>query len=480
MCAVATSGAAIALFPIGTAAGVAAALVACACGGWLLNRPMFSLALMAAAIVVFENDTQGFLPIGHYLYVRFSAVRLAPADVLVLLAVGAAVLGVVRSRRPLIWPGQFSGPLLVVAVAIIWGVVVGKTGSGSSVDLLNEARPLVVLVLVPIAVVNVVRDRPTLRRAASVVAGLAVLKAAEGMIGWLLGAGRPIAGSHITYYEPTANFVLLVFVLTIFAAFLLEGRVSWWATAAWVLSAATLALSFRRSFWIAAAVGVAIVLLATTRRRRRPLLLVGLVVVGVALAAGVRAGGGTETTALAARLQSLSPSNLSANAEDAYRLDEQRNVEAELRKHPVTGLGLGVPWTPRYPLTESYAGATSYTHVVFFWWWLKLGLPGLVALLWFWGTGIATAVRVGFRDPDRWGRAWGIGLAGALVGMLAAETTGSFTGVDLRYTVVLGVAVGLVAVADRLSRDPAPGRSAGEPVGTVTWLRAWGLAAPRW
>ena len=44
------------------------------------------------------------------------------------------------------------------------------------------------------------------------------------------------------------------------------------------------------------------------------------------------------------------------------------------------GLGLGVPWTPRYPLTESYAGATGYTHVVVLWWWLKLGLPGLVKL----------------------------------------------------------------------------------------------------
>jgi hypothetical protein len=366
-------------------------------------------------------------------------------------------------------------------MALVWGLVMGKTGAASSVDLLNETRTLVVLLIVPLAVVNVVDDRATLRRMVVLVAGLAVFKAFEGMVGWLLGAGRPLAGSHITYYEPTANFVLLVVCLAIFAAFLLEGRVSWWVAGAGALSAVTLALSYRRSFWIAAAVGVTFVLAMTTGRRRRPYMLLAVGIVGLSLAVGLRAGGGTESSTLAARLQSLKPSSLSANAEDAYRLDEQRNVEAELRKHPVTGLGLGVPWTPRFPLTESYAGATEYTHVVFFWWWLKLGLPGLLALLSLLGVAIVTAFRIGRRDPDPWGRAWGIGLGSALVGMLAAETTGSFTGVDLRYTVIVGVVIGLLAVADRLSAVPVDDVPIGAPAAVRARVRGrWSGLVPEW
>ena len=479
--AVVAMAAAITLLPVGAPVVIAAGVLAVAAGVWLLNRPAQSLALMIVAVVVCESDTQGFLPVTHWLYVRFPVVRLAPADLLVLLAFASAVLGRIRARRPLSAPGVFSAPLALVAVATVWGVIMGKTGPVSGVDLLNEARPLVVLLIVPLAVVNVVDDRATLRRMVALLAGLAVFKGAEGMVGWLLGAGRPLAGSHITFYEPTANFVLLALSLSIFAAFLLEGRVTWWAAGAGALMVVTLALSFRRSFWIAAVVGVVFVVAATSGRRRRPFVLLAIAIVGLSLAVGVRAGGGTESSALTARLQSLAPSSLSANAEDAYRLDEQRNVEAEIRQHPVTGLGLGVPWTPRFPLTESYAGATAYTHVVFFWWWMKLGLPGLVALLSLLGVGIVTAFRIGMRDPDPWGRAIGVGLGSALVGMLAAETTGSFTGVDLRYTVMLGVVIGLLAVADRLSALPAINAPEGGAAGLRTRARGrWARFVPEW
>jgi len=112
---------------------------------------------------------------------------------------------------------------------------------------------------------------------------------------------------------------------------------------------------------------------------------------------------------------------------------------------------------------------------------MKLGLPGLVALLSLLGVGIVTAFRIGTRDPDPWGRAIGVGLGSALVGMLAAETTGSFTGVDLRYTVMLGVVIGLLAVADRLSALPAINAPEGGAAGLRTRARGrWARFVPEW
>ena len=38
------------------------------------------------------------------------------------------------------------------------------------------------------------------------------------------------------------------------------------------------------------------------------------------------------------------------DAKAGYRIDELQNVTAELREHPVTGLGLGGQWVARHPL----------------------------------------------------------------------------------------------------------------------------------
>ena len=50
-------------------------------------------------------------------------------------------------------------------------------------------------------------------------------------------------------------------------------------------------------------------------------------------------------TPIVKRARSLEPSKVEENAQDRYRLDELRNVTAEIRRQPVTGLGLGGQWT---------------------------------------------------------------------------------------------------------------------------------------
>ena len=71
----------------------------------------------------------------------------------------------------------------------------------------------------------------------------------------------------------------------------------------------------------------------------------------------------------------------------------------------------------------------------------------MVAAVW-------TGLRVWRTDLDRRVQGAGLGLAAALVGLAVAETTGSFSGVEPRETVLLAVMLGWLAAAQRLRTTP--------------------------
>ena len=109
------------------------------------------------------------------------------------------------------------------------------------------------------------------------------------------------------------------------------------------------------------------------------------------------------------RLTSLSPSKLAANPEDRYRIDERRNVVAELRDHPVAGLGMAQPWAARYPLSVEHEGGRFYVHFAVLWWWLKMGILGLVAYVGVMAAGVVLGLRIWRRATDEVIRAGGPG-----------------------------------------------------------------------
>ena len=107
---------------------------------------------------------------------------------------------------------------------------------------------------------------------------------------------------------------------------------------------ASLLLSYRRSFWIASVLGLLLVLvLGTSPTGRRMLVPAGL---GLALAIWLLGSINFQTQLpIVKRATSLNPTSIEANAEDRYRLDERADVTAEIRAHPITGLGMTIPWT---------------------------------------------------------------------------------------------------------------------------------------
>ena len=446
--ALATGAALVLLGPVGGLLPLAAVAVALT-----VARPRALLLLYVVAIVVLENDSLGFLPQRGVIYDGVPSI----ADALFGLLALATLAWLVQQRRPIRLPDPFTPALVLLALAVAAGAILGYTSRGDTTSIANSLRAFVPLLLLPLFVVNVIDTRRRLVQAAGVAAVLAGVKGLEGLIAWRSGAGRPLDGTTITFYEPAANFLLLVVVLGVVAAILLKVTLPLWVRLTLPLAALALVLSYRRNFWIAAVLGLALVVLFSRFQVERRMLLPAAASIVVALAAMLAWGGTPELDGpVAERVGSLSRNQITSNPYERYRLDEQQNVIAEIRASPFVGIGLGVPWSVTHPLPVELEGGRLYAHTVALWYWLKLGVAGLVAYLWLVLATLFTALAVARRSADAVVRAGGIALAAATVGMAVAETTGSFTGVSDRYSILVALAIGWLASARRLAIDDAP------------------------
>jgi hypothetical protein len=418
----------------------------------LLQRPRLTAALAVGVMVVFEgrsDDLLGFAK-GMYDPLPFGP---TPAECLLALAVLAVVIDRLAAQRPLRLAGPLTLPLLLVVLAVAGGAATGHFAGIGTADLIFAARPIVWLVIVPLLIVNVVETEQEVRAALAFGAGLALLKATIGVAGVVAGVGVVVEGATITYYEPTANWLALLGILGALAALLLRARPPVWLLAGTPLLVLSLALSYRRSFWIGAALGVLLVILLGSRPGgRRIVVIVGML---LGLAVWLLALQPLQTEApIVKRAQSLEPTKVEQNAQDRYRIDELQNVTAELREHPVTCLGLGGQWVARHPLGVEHENGRSYTHVVVFWWWMKLGILGLLAYLAVMASMLAMSWQVWRRSTDPLFSAVGLAVLCGLLALAVVETVGSFTGVDPRFTALFGAVGGMIAVMRRLALRP--------------------------
>ncbi|HST56495.1 MAG TPA: O-antigen ligase family protein [Solirubrobacteraceae bacterium] len=423
---------------------------------FVVMRPLLAVALPAVFAVVIEQSTPNALGVqsaqlhdplpGHF----------TPLELMLVLAIVSVSIDAVTHRRIPLGPRPFGPALSLVALGCVVGVIVGHAGGGSFTTISEQLRLIAPLIVMPWLVVNVVPDTTGLRRAIGVLGGLIAVKAGLGLVGFATGQGEQLGGTFgsgvITYYEATMNWLSMTYLLAMLGATLAGVETSRWARWATPLVFLSLLLSYRRSFWLAVLAAAPVVLAVCARRTTRHLMIPALAAIGVVLWLTISAGVVTEVQGpLATRVQSLSPSKLSANAEDRYRIDERRNVLADVREHPFTGLGLAVPWTQRYPLGIQHPGGQLYVHMAVLWWWSKLGMLGLCAYIALMGTIMWQGFRLWFSREDPLIRLGAMAAATGVLGLMTAETTASFTGVDPRLTPVLGAVAGLLAAAGRVA-----------------------------
>lgn len=446
---------------MGPAGAIAPALAAL--GLVLLRYPAASLTLLVASAILVESESRGLLPpVGGFYDV--AALKLTPQDMLLLAGLGGVVLRFAsESERPRL-PEPLTLPLALLGAALVAGMATGYTAHAgvSTGELFHRSLTALYVILVPLLAVNAVRGTRALRIFAALAAGLAAFKAVSGLYAVFSGVGVAVETEAVSYLSPVPNLVMLTFVLGIAAALVRRVKVPSWMLATAPIALLALILSYRRSFWIAAAFTLILVVIVASRQRGKAVLAIGGVSLALALA-GVVAVGSSDPSAspIVERAQTLSPSGIGTNRGDRYRVDERRNVIRDLREHPLTGVGLGVPWEVHYPLAESHD--RRYAHVAVLWFWLAFGPLGAIAYLALFGTALWTAVGIWRRHPDPVVQICAIACFGGLLGLAIVELTASFTAVEPRSSLLVGALLGWLAAAwrDTPQREPKlAGRSA--------------------
>ncbi|MFR0352690.1 O-antigen ligase family protein [Streptomyces sediminimaris] len=264
----------------------------------------------------------------------------SPADAACGLAVlWAAVRTVRQARRPL------TRTAAVVLGLPVVGIAAAATGAVTPGDgITGLARYLQVFVLVPLAVVLLVRDRRDARLVLWSLAALALWQGAVGVHQYLTGTGASYQGADIRAvgtFGPSdvmgmASVVAAGVVVLTALALGTPGRRQRIAAAGCALALLVpLALSFSRGAWIATAAACGTQLLLAGARRAVAVL------TAAAAAAVVLVGGfGVGAAALQERLTSITQVTDAPDQSVVDRYTMWAAATDMWREHPVTGVGL--------------------------------------------------------------------------------------------------------------------------------------------
>lgn len=432
----------------------------------LLVRPVVAVAFVVLLTVLCEGPSFGLLTFTSKLYeVGYKDITLV--DGLVALAIVSVGLDLIRQRRAVRLPRPLIVPYVTLALAMVSGVVVGHAAGASLRFTISSEHVLAYLLLLPLAVANLDLDRRQVTWLLGGAAALAIVKALLGLAEVAGHLGTSIEGvATLSYYEPDANWLIMMAILTVFAAVLARAKPPLWMLLGSPLLVVCLVLSYRRSFWIGAVLGLLLVLMLGTSPVGRRL----LVPVGLSVAAAIWLLGSINFQSqipIVKRAASLAPGKLEANAEDRYRLDERANVLAEIRAHPIEGLGVTIPWaaTAQTLSLEGEGEGRQYVHFAALWFWLKLGVLGLCAYVGVMLGSMWLAWQAWRRSREPLLRAFGLASLCGMVGLVVIDTTASFTGVDPRFTVLFATQVGLLALIARTAGYRSAG---GSPVASAT------------
>ncbi|HEX3360038.1 MAG TPA: O-antigen ligase family protein [Solirubrobacterales bacterium] len=436
----------LAIHAVGPVGAIAPALAVA--GLLLLRYPAAALGLLLVSVVLVDTTDVGLLPAEPRFYEPLGG-GVTILDVLLIVGLLGVLIRTGRELSRPVWPTPFAVPLTILGLALICGMVDAHWARPEvgTKELLHRATYVLYIIVVPILTVNVLRSTKSLRAFAVAAAGLAAWKGISGTYAALAGVGAVVEGQTVSYLEPLSNLVMLAFILGVAIALVRKQKLPLWMLATVPFDVLALALSYRRSFWIGAVLALLVVLVMASRRRGRAVLAIGAVAVALALVATLSFGGAGSGTSspLVARASSLSPGGIDSNRGDRYRNDERRNVIANLHEHPLTGLGLGVPWRIHYPTAEALD--RRYTHLAILAYWLQFGPLGVIAYIALFGSFLWVSFDVFRRHLDPVVKIVSLAIFGAILGLIVVELTATFTGVDPRVSIILGATLGWLSVA---------------------------------
>jgi O-antigen ligase len=272
----------------------------------------------------------------------------------------------------------------------IYGLALGLAKGNNLHRVLFEFRWLLFYLLVP--VFAYAWTAPSLRKsivsgvfwtgalASTVTLAMQLGMLPESIAAWFPHKSTWFAGRErlVSYNQ---SFILFTFLAAV-GVWEMDRRRSW-PTLVGLLAGVSLLLTLSRNMWIGTLLGLLVVGVTAKRSLNlRPM--IGRIFVRLSLVAGaflVLGLGGAEL--FQRRLRQLFGEDLFSDSSVIWRLLEVEFATKAIRRHPLVGNGLGF----RYHDQGAEVGLPYYVHNEYLFAWMKLGVPGLLAMVFALGMG---------------------------------------------------------------------------------------------
>jgi hypothetical protein len=410
-----------------------------------------------------------------------NGVSVSPLEITVVWALAVtsyrnlAATGRILPKTPLLVPFAVFGFFLLL------GFVRGVSRGGDMRAAIFEARPLILLPLVYLLVVNVCRTRQDYRRVFAVALAAITLQALLSLE-YLFGLSPAARDALESLNQHGAAIGANVVLLTSVSA-LAYRRVPWGFRLA--LLAASIPVmwiyivSQRRAAVVALIGGFILFGVMLFWRQRRTFWKVVPVITLLAVAYTGTFWNSESSAAFPAQAVKtvVAPDQASAKDQSSnlYRILETLNLSATVKSSPVLGIGFGQPFLRPYPLADiSVFEFNAYLpHNSFIWVWTKMGFGGFVALLYLIGRTMMQGASRARAAPS------GIDAVVALNAVIFVAMYTVFLYVDIgweaRNVFLLAVAMALSTGplddlrTQRAARRTRPGRPRAPGRGQPTW-----------
>ena len=382
----------------GAALALLAALILLPAALWLFDRRPESGIILILILVAFGSEysqTEWGVRSADQLATIYNR-RVLPGVIASLFdLIFAASLGLWAGRKwlrreALAWlPHRLWLPLLLSLAFTLYALILGLYRLPQDYELyhiMRELRPFVYALALLVMAVDLIATRGRVNFFWRLIILLAFVRGVQGIIRHYLGIGRWYYGTTMVYYDYADTILLLAGMAFLFAWFLGEERRRFWSLALFGLAMTPMVysflFSFRRSFWIGAAVSLALLFLVANRREKwRGLTLTGLGL--LALAALILISG--QADLLGQRLASITDAQ--GDPSNYFRIFDTENVLNAIYESAGLGMGFGsryrvvasIHWLADFIAHVSRTSHNGYLYLA-----MKMGLWGLLSWTLFW------------------------------------------------------------------------------------------------
>jgi hypothetical protein len=439
----------------------------------LWRRPYLAPAVLLAAAVLFEQTIQiPHIPITEKvpMFVGIGPGHLEGADILLIMV---TVIYFVKSKDwgPRWFPRtHVSVAMRAVLACVVMAIVVGHIHHGGFREGMQEARPYVYLAATYFLTSVMVRDRRAIRALLWGFVGAVGFKALQGVYVWI--TGRHLFPKPEAYISHEASYFFVMFVFLVLALWLFDqrGQLRTWATRLLPLVIFANVVNERRAAYEMLAGGLLCfgVIIYKSMPIRRPLLAKSIVcLVFISVVYFPVMWNSTSSLGGAARaVKSQVKPTLRDAESDVYRVQENDNLELNIKQNGLLGSGFGLKIDYALPITDissidpgiAYIPHDDVLDVL-----MRMGFLGGVAMWMLIGTGIISGVRLA-RSRDREFALVGAVVASSLIAysLMGALDQGFFF---YRIAFITGSLLGLAEAARRLARADS-GLSRQTPIGS--------------